>query len=115
MFLVGRSVVVLVTMASVAFGGQMTGYISDEPCGWNNARPGQEAKECAVKCVRAGWAPVFVLDGQRESFKIQDKTKVLPFVGDHVVIVGDLKGDTVSVRSIRRSLRPAARPANRRS
>jgi hypothetical protein len=56
-----------------------------------------------VKCVRAGWDPVFVPDGQRETFKVSDKAKVLPYVGEHVVIVGEFKRGLMSVQSIRRS------------
>jgi hypothetical protein len=37
------------------------------------------------------------------SFKVSDNAKVLPYVGDHVIVVGDLKGDTLSVKTIRRS------------
>ena len=39
---------------------EMKGYISDAACGWNNARNAKDAKECAQKCVKAGWDPVFV-------------------------------------------------------
>ena len=89
--------------SGVCVAAQITGYISDAACGWNNARPGKEAKECAEKCVRAGWDPVFVPDGQRETFKVSDKAKVLPYVGEHVVVLGELKGGQVWIKSIRRS------------
>jgi hypothetical protein len=57
--------------------------------------------------VNVGWDPVFVLDGHMEAFKVSDKAKVLPYVGDHVIVVGDLKGDTLSVKTIRRSSKDA--------
>jgi hypothetical protein len=100
-----REMLLAGAVAGAGFAGQMTGYISDAACGWNNARPGKEAKECAVKCVRAGWDPVFVPDGQAETFKVSDKAKVLPYVGEHVVLVGELKGGLVAVKSVRRSSR----------
>lgn len=98
-----RVIVLIALIAGTIFATEMTGYISDAPCGWNNARPRKEAKECAQKCVRAGWDPVFVRDGQMNAYKINDKAMVLPHVGDHVTVAGELKGDTLIVRKIRRS------------
>lgn len=83
-------------------GAELRGYISDEACGWNNARSTKEAKECAVKCVRAGWAPVFIRDGDTAAYKVSDKAKVMPFVGEHVTITGVLGKDSVTVRRIRK-------------
>ena len=86
---------------------ELQGYISDEACGWNNAREGKEAKECARTCVKGGWPPVFVPDGSMKTYKIAEKDKVMAFVGDHVAITGELKGESVVVRAIR--LAPAPR------
>jgi hypothetical protein len=91
-------------VGAAASAAQMTGYISDSACGWNNARPGKEAKECAQKCVKlGGWPPVFVKDGQMEVLKISDKNVVMPYVGEHVSIVGTVKGDTLIVKTVRRT------------
>jgi hypothetical protein len=88
---------------------ELSGYISDAACGWNNARSAKEAKECAQKCVKAGWDPVFVPDGKRDVYKFRDKSKVLPFVGDHVAISGKLQGDHLAVSVIRRTPAPQHR------
>lgn len=85
-------------------GAELLGYISDEACGWNNARPGKEAKECARVCVKGGWPPVFVQDGGMKAYKIPEQAgrdKVMAFVGDHVAITGEIKGETVTVRAVR--------------
>ncbi len=90
---------------------EIQGYISDAACGWNNARPGKEAQECARKCVDAGWPPVLVLDGGMSIFKIENKAEresVLPFVGEHVTITGEISGETLRVKAIRKS--PAPKP-----
>lgn len=99
-----RIVAFLLSFVAALSAAQMTGYISDSACGWNNARPGKEAKECAQKCVKlGGWPPVFVKDGQMEVLKISDNKSVLPYVGEHVSIVGSVKGDTLVVKSVRRT------------
>lgn len=92
--------------------GSRTSPISDEACGWNNARPGKEAHDCAKRCVDAGWPPVLVRDGGMAIFKIENKAEresVLPFVGEHVTITGEISGETVRVKQIRKS--PAPVPA----
>lgn len=86
-----------------AFAAELTGYISDAACGWNNARSSKEAKECAQKCVKAGWDPVFVPDGDMNTYKIRDKAKVMEFVGDHVVVSGKLERDTLVFTTIRKA------------
>jgi hypothetical protein len=103
-----RRLILTCALAVPAFPTEIMGYISDAPCGWNNARPGKEAKECARKCVRAGWDPVFVPDGQMNAYKISDKAMVLPHVGDHVAVVGELKNDTLILKKIRPA--PVAAP-----
>lgn len=91
----------LASIGGNVYGATMKGYISDAACGWNNARESKEAKECAQKCVRAGWDPVFVPDGNMNTFKIRDKARVASFVGEHVVVSGKLDGDTLTFSTIR--------------
>jgi len=103
-----RAICLLLWLSMSISAGELTGYISDEPCGWNNARPGKEAKECAVKCVKAGWQPVFVPDGKMNTYKVSDKKLVMPFVGDHVAVEGEIKNDVLVVKKVR--LTPAPNP-----
>ena len=108
----GMSAVLFVFLAA----SEIQGYISDEACGWNNARPGKEAQECARKCVDAGWPPVLVRDGGVVVFKIVDKAErasVMPFVGAHVTITGEISGETVRIQKIRKSPAPASAPASK--
>jgi hypothetical protein len=100
----------LFLLASCVSAAEWTGYISDEACGWNNARNTKEAKECARVCVKAGWEPVFVPDGGMDAYKFSDKGKqALPFVGEKVRITGTRKGDVVTVNKIRRVSASATR------
>lgn len=107
-----RTILLSMAVALFANAAEMTGYISDAACGWNNARPAKEAKECAQKCVKAGWAPVFVRDGSMEVTQIRNAAKALSFVGDHVTISGTLAGDFVTIHRIRKA-QPRTAPARR--
>jgi hypothetical protein len=100
---VPRVLAILAIFASVATADEMTGYISDAACGWNSARPAKQAKECALKCIKAGWEPVFVRDGDFTSFKIQGKSKVMKFIGDRVSVSGTLENGIVTIQRIRRA------------
>jgi hypothetical protein len=102
-------------LAGSTFAGEMTGFISDAACGWNNARAAKEAKECALTCVKAGWDLVFVPDGQMDAYKVSDKSMALPFVGDHVIVGGQIKGDTLLLKNIRRNSKGATPQGKRRS
>ncbi|MBC7928661.1 MAG: hypothetical protein H7039_23710 [Bryobacteraceae bacterium] len=92
----------LLVLGTTLGGAELTGFISDAACGWNNARNNPEARECAVKCVKAGWDPVFIRDGDMNAYKISNKAKVMSFVGDQVVINGSLTKADVIVRTIRK-------------
>ena len=105
--MIATALLVLVTAA------EFQGYISDEACGWNNARPGKEAQECAKRCVDAGWPSVFVRDGGMAVFKIEAKAQqqlVRPFVGDHVTVTGEITGEKLVVKTIKKSPAPPPKP-----
>ena len=97
-----RSILLFVLCSLLLSAEDFKGYISDAACGWNNARPGKEAKECAQKCVKGGWDPVFVRDGDMNTYKANDKAKVMDFVGERVIITGKIKAGVVTVEKIRK-------------
>jgi hypothetical protein len=80
-----------------AMAAEWTGYISDAKCG---AKGSSEAHaKCAETCVKGGSAAVFVSDGK--VYKIDDQAKVQDHVGHKVTIMGKMKGDTISVDSVK--------------
>jgi hypothetical protein len=68
----------------------------------SNARSGKEANACAQKCVKAGWDPVFIVDGKADAIKIREKDKALPFVGEHVTVDGKLVNGVLTVTTVRK-------------
>jgi len=88
-------VLALFTMSAMA--AEWTGYISDAKCG---AKGNSEAHaKCAETCVKGGSAAVFVSEGK--VYKIDDQAKVQDHVGHKVTIMGKMKGDTISVDSVK--------------
>jgi hypothetical protein len=87
--------------AAIAFGGDVTwtGYISDSHCG---AQGGSEKHaHCAANCVKENGASyVFVNDGDRKVFRVDNQDKVAAHIGQHVTVKGTVDGDTLKVASI---------------
>ena len=84
--------------AAAAGDGSWTGYIADSKCGAQAANDG--ARECTIKCVKAGATFVFVNDGDKKIFAIDDQAKVAEHAGHHVTVKGSVDGATLKLSSI---------------
>jgi hypothetical protein len=76
--------------------GTWTGYISDAHCGAKGNNDGHAA--CAKKCVKEGYAPVFVIGDK--VYTISDPKKVSKYIGDKVTITGTITGDAIDIEKI---------------
>ena len=85
-------------LIAVAGDSSWTGYIADSKCGAQAANDG--ARECTIKCVKAGAKYVFVNDGDKKIYAIDDQTKVADHAGHHVTVKGSVDGDTLKLTSI---------------
>jgi len=92
----------LTTSSAIASeNSKWTGWLTDEKCAANGAKPAH--KGCAMKCVESGQAMVFVADNNKV-YKLQGTEKVdkiKSLLGDKVVLDGSLKGDTITVTSVK--------------
>jgi hypothetical protein len=83
-------------IAMAAGKGTWTGYISDAHCG---AKGNNDAHaDCAKKCVKEGYAPVFVVGDK--VYTINDPKKVSKYIGDKVTITGTITGEAVDIEKI---------------
>lgn len=76
--------------------GTWTGYISDAHCGAKGNNEGHAA--CAKKCVKEGYAPVFVVGDK--VYAITDPKKVEKFIGDKVTITGTITDDKIDIEKV---------------
>jgi hypothetical protein len=90
--------VVALSFASVsAFAADSTsinGWISDSMCAAKHAGSGAA---CAKKCIEGGSAPVFVDEGKKAVWSIDNPDAVKGFYGDHVTIKATANADAKSV------------------
>ena len=76
--------------------GVWTGYISDSHCGAKGNNDGHAA--CAKKCIKEGYAPVFVIG--EKVYTINNPKKVSKYIGEKVTITGTITGDAVDIEKV---------------
>ena len=99
-----KKAITLAALAAVfsfsALAADVTGYVIDQNCASKPAMRGDV--ECANKCIKGG-SPAVLVTEDGKIYKIADQAKVLQHAGHKVTITGDLKGDTISVTTIKMS------------
>ena len=81
--------------------GEWVGWLSDAKCAANGAK--ESHKGCALKCVEAGQAIVFVKEDDKKVYMLDNPEKVKSLLGDRVKLSGSLEGDTIKVGSAKKS------------
>ncbi|HEV2448646.1 MAG TPA: DUF5818 domain-containing protein [Candidatus Sulfopaludibacter sp.] len=86
-------------LASIsAMAADWTGYIIDKNCASKKEMWGNEA--CAQSCIKRGAAAVLVTEDGKV-YAIADQDKVKDVAGKKVTINGTMKGDSISVDSVK--------------
>ena len=92
--------VALFTMgfAATMMAAEFKGFVEDETCSKMPEMKGNV--ECAQKCIKGGTAAVLVTDDGK-IYKIANQAKITPSAGKTVTVMGTLKGDTITVESVK--------------
>jgi hypothetical protein len=80
--------------ASGAESTKLTGWISDSMCGAKHAGSGAA---CVKKCIEGGMAPVFVDEGKKAVWSIDNPDAVKGFYGSHVAVAVTADASKMSV------------------
>ncbi|HYW48109.1 MAG TPA: hypothetical protein VE959_34920 [Bryobacteraceae bacterium] len=95
-----KLLVVFGIAAMSAMAADWTGYVIDKNCASKKAMWGNEA--CAQSCIKKGAPAVFVTEDGK-IFQVSNQDKVLDVAGKKVSISGTMKGDTITVDSVKAS------------
>ena len=78
---------------------KINGWISDSMCGAKHAGSGSD---CVKKCVEGGMTPVFVDEGKKQVWTIDNPDAVKKYYGDHVTVqaTADASKKSVHIDSI---------------
>jgi hypothetical protein len=82
------------------FAAEWTGYVSDAHCGAMHMDGTQKSIDCVKTCVKGGQAPVFVTM-DKKVLQFADAAKAQDFLGKKVTVMGTLKGDTITLDSVK--------------
>jgi len=88
---------------AAAVAAPLTGWISDSNCGVANASGEKSARDCAARCIKEGASPVFVSDADQKVYKIAGSAKVNEHMQHKVKVTGDIKGDTITIKEIKKA------------
>ena len=92
--------VALMTMglAASSFAADYKGFVEDQKCSTMPAMKGDA--DCAQKCIKGG-SPAVLVTPEGKVYKIANQDKIVASAGQNVTVTGKLKGDTLTVDSVK--------------
>jgi hypothetical protein len=85
-------------LAGSMMAAEFRGFVEDQMCAGKPEMKGDA--ECAQKCIKGG-SPAVLVTTDGKIYKIAEQAKVTPLAGKNVTINGTLKGDTITVASVK--------------
>ncbi|HWC95715.1 MAG TPA: DUF5818 domain-containing protein [Candidatus Sulfopaludibacter sp.] len=85
-------------LAGSMLAADFRGFVEDTMCAGKPEM--KNDSECAQKCIKGG-SPAVLVAPDGKIYKIADQAKIVPFAGKNVTVSGTLKGDTISVASVK--------------
>jgi hypothetical protein len=94
------SAIALLTMGLAASGmaAEFKGFVEDTACSTKPEMKGDAA--CAQKCIKGG-SPAVLVTEDGKIYKISNQDKIVASAGMNVTVMGKLKGDTLTVDSVK--------------
>ncbi len=87
-----------VGLAASALAAEFKGFVEDTACANKPEMKGDS--ECAKKCIKNG-SPAVLVTEDGKVYKIANQDKIVASAGMNVTVTGKLKGDTLTVASVK--------------
>jgi hypothetical protein len=85
-------------ISTFALAADIKGFVEDTACA---SKPGmKDDSECAKKCIKGG-SPAVLVGEDGKVYKIANQDKIVAHAGEKVTVTGDVKGDTITVASVK--------------
>ena len=84
--------------AASVMAAEYKGFVEDQACANKPEMKGDAA--CAQKCIKGGSPAVLVTDDGKV-YKIANQNKIVASAGQNVTLTGTLKGDTLTIDSVK--------------
>lgn len=85
-------------LAAVGMAADFKGFVEDQMCAGKPEMKGDSA--CAQKCIKGG-SPAVLVTEDGKIYKIANQDKITAHAGMNVTVKGSLKGDTITVASVK--------------
>lgn len=85
-------------LAASVMAAEFKGFVEDTKCSGMAAMKGDS--DCAQKCIKGG-SPAVLVTPDGKIYKIANQDKIVAEAGKNVTVTGDLKGDTITVASVK--------------
>jgi len=85
-------------LAASGLAAEYKGFVEDTACSTKPEMKGDAA--CAQKCIKGGSPAVLVTEAGK-IYKIANQDKIVASAGMNVTVTGKLKGDTLTVDSVK--------------
>lgn len=85
-------------LAAAAMAAEYKGFVEDTACSTKAEMKGDS--ECAKKCIKGGSPAVLVTEAGK-IYKISNQDKIVASAGENVTVTGKLKGDTLTIDSVK--------------
>ena len=85
-------------LAAVGMAADFKGFVEDTKCSTNPAM--KNDAECAQKCIKGG-SPAVLETEDGKIYKIDNQAKIVDHAGMNVTMTGKLKGDTITIDSVK--------------
>ena len=97
-----KTLAVFAIFSASMFGAEITGFIGDAMCGAKHAKGAEADAKCAASCIKKGSKAVLVTkDAKVYTIDADSQAKVADFVGKTVTVNGKVKGDTLTIDSVK--------------
>jgi hypothetical protein len=85
-------------LAANGLAAPFKGFVEDTKCSTMAAM--KDDADCAKKCIKGG-SPAVLVTEDGKILKISNQDKIVAHAGEHVTLDGTLKGDTLTVASVK--------------
>ena len=85
-------------LAATGLAAEYKGFVEDQACVNKPEMKGDAA--CAKKCIKGG-SPAMLVTEDGKIYKIANQDKIVAMAGMNVTVMGKLKGDTLTVESVK--------------
>jgi hypothetical protein len=85
-------------LAASGMAAELKGFVEDQKCSTMAAMKGNA--ECAQKCIKGG-SPAVLVTEDGKIYKIANQDKIVASAGMNVTVTGSVKGDTLTIDSVK--------------